>query len=73
MIQDRRCEVRGWKLFCLLPMFFLRRSRSDGKVSKEEMCHRFILFTTGECDRLWHEVVTTVRAQSLTSGHGSVS
>ena len=47
-IQDRRGEVRGWKLFCLMPMMFFRRSSSDGKVSKEEMCHRFNLFTSGE-------------------------
>ena len=54
-IQDRRGDVRGWKLFCLLPMFFLRRSSSDGKVSEEEVCHKFNLFTTGEWGRLWHE------------------
>ena len=62
-IQDRRGEVRGWKLFCLMPMMFLRRSSSDGKVSKEEKCHRFNLFTSGEWGRLWQETLSTVRAQ----------
>ena len=62
-IQDRRGEVRGWKLFCLMPMMFLRRSSSDGEVSKEEMCHRFNLFTSGEWGRLWQETLSTVRAQ----------
>ena len=63
-IQDRRGEVRGWKLlFCLMPMMFLRRSSSDGRVSKEEMCHRFNLFTSGEWGKLWQETLSTVRAQ----------
>ena len=38
------------------------------KVSKEEMCYKFNLFTDKEKGRLWHEVLTTIRAQSLTSG-----
>ena len=49
-------------------MLFLRGPRSVGKVSKHEACHRNNLLTTGEWGMLWHEALTTVHAQSLTSG-----
>ena len=52
--EDHQGEIRGWKLFCLLPMLFLRRG-SGSKVTKEVLCHRFDLFTSGEWSSLLHE------------------
>ena len=45
--QDRVSEVRGWKLFCLLPVMLLRRESGGSKVSKQELCRRFDLFVEG--------------------------
>ena len=37
-------ELQGWKLFCLLPFWLLRRPRSKGNVGKAELTKRFDLF-----------------------------
>ena len=60
--QDHQGEVRGWKLFSLLPMLFLRRG-SGRRVTKEELCHRFDLFTSGEWASLLHEANIAMRTQ----------
>ena len=58
--QDRQGEVRGWKLFCMLPVMLLRRD-PGGKVTKEELCHRFDLFASGEWATLWQEATAAIR------------
>ena len=60
--QDHQGEVRGWKLFCLLPMLFLRRG-SGRRVTKEESRHRFDLFTSGEWASLFQEANIATRTQ----------
>ena len=52
--RDQSGEARGWKLFCLLPVLFLRRGPDGGKVTKEELCHRFYLFVEG---KEWHTLL----------------
>ena len=44
--QDLHDEVHGWKLFWMLPVTFLHRGLG-GKVTKEELRHRFDLFASG--------------------------
>ena len=53
--QDGVSEVRGWKLFCLLPLMRLRREGGGSKVSKQELCRRFDLFVEGSWETLLHE------------------
>ena len=57
--QDRQGEVRGWKLFCMLPVMLLRRD-PGGKVTKEELCHRFDVFVSDEWATLWQEATAAV-------------
>ena len=45
--QDRQGEVRGWKLFCMMFVMLLRRD-PGGQDTKEDLCHRFDLFVSGE-------------------------
>ena len=46
---DGTRELQGWKLFCLLPFWLLRRPRSKGHVGEAELTKRFDLF--GEASR----------------------
>ena len=60
-VQDPVREARGWKLFCLLPVWLLRRSAGTHRVSKEELLGRFDLFSREFWADLMHE------AQSLSN------
>ena len=40
--RDPLTEVRGWKLFSLLPFWLLRKPSSQGRVGKSELCEREI-------------------------------
>ena len=44
-VQDLVREARGWKLFCLLPVWLLQRSAGTHRVPKEELVGRFDLFS----------------------------
>ena len=46
--QDIVTETRAWKIFCLFPVFLLRRPASGGHVSREDLSDRFDKFTQGE-------------------------
>ena len=37
-VNDPVMEERAWKLFCLLPVWLLRRSPGEARVSKEDLC-----------------------------------
>ena len=54
-VQDAVGEVRGWKLFCLLPLWLLRRSGNSQRVPKEELFRRFDLFHEGAWGDLMQE------------------
>ena len=60
--QDRGGEIRGWKLFCLLPMLLFHRPSGDRKVSKPELCRRLDLFAEGNSEVLWRYVVRVAGA-----------
>ena len=57
---DPVMEERAWKLFCLLPVWLLRRSPGDARVSKEDLCRRFDLFAEGHWDTLCDEAVAAI-------------
>ena len=50
-------EIRGWKLFIVLPFWLLRRPFSRGRVKKAELSQRFDLFIGGQWDELHQEVM----------------
>ena len=49
--RDLLTEVRGWKLFSLLPFWLLRKPLSQGRVGKSELSERFEAFTRGALGR----------------------
>ena len=63
--RDQSGEVRGWKLFCLLPVLFFRRGPDGGKLTKEELCHRFDMFAEGEWHTLLREALIAVDAPNV--------
>ena len=50
--EDGTRDLQGWKLFCLLPFWLLRRPRSKGHVGKAELTKRFGLFGEGRWTEL---------------------
>ena len=50
-------EIRGWKLFIVLPFWLLRRPFSRGRVGKAELSQRFDLFIGGQWDELHQEAM----------------
>ena len=54
-VQDAVGEGRGWKLFCLLLVWLLRRGAGTHRVPKEELFRRFDLFTQGSWTDLMHQ------------------
>ena len=68
--QDRVSEVRGWKLFCLLPLMLLRRENGGSKVSKQELCRRFDLFVEGKWETLLHEASSVVHGSQSHTNDG---
>ena len=57
---DPVMEERAWKLFCLLPVWLLRRAPGDVRVSKEDLCRRFDLFAEGLLETLCDEAVAAI-------------
>ena len=57
---DPVTEERAWKLFCLLPVWLLRRAPGDVRVSKEDLCRRFDLFAEGLWETLCDEAVAAI-------------
>ena len=58
--QDVLGEVRGWKLFCLLPFWLLRCSSDSHRVPKPELCRRMDMFSQGAWGKLMREATASV-------------
>ena len=63
-------EIRGWKLFIVLPFWLLRRPFSRGRVGKAELSQRFDLFIGGQWDELHQEAMRDAHSQPFTPGRG---
>ena len=48
---DEAGQVRGWKLFALVPMMMLHRPQGSGSVGRSELVHRAATQHQDECER----------------------
>ena len=57
---DRNVErqLRGWKLFFLVPRLLLHRQARGGLISKNKLRERFVAFAEGRWMELWRECIT---------------
>ena len=53
LMGDEEGQIRGWKLFALVPMMLLHRPRGTGSVGRSELVHRADKFAAGR----WTELV----------------
>ena len=52
---DEAGQVRGWKLFALVPMMMLHRPQGSGSVGRSELVHRADRFAAGRWAELVHD------------------
>ena len=55
---DVERQLRGWKLFLLVPRLLLHRPARGGLISKSKLRERFVALTEGWWMELWRECIT---------------
>ena len=58
-------EVRAWKLFCVVPIMLLRRTKHSGTIRRDELAQRMEDFSRGR----WTDFLPEVQQSDLRSGH----
>ena len=52
MVGDEEAELRGWKLFALIPTMLLHKTRASGSVGRDEFAHQVEDFNGGKWNLL---------------------
>ena len=60
IVGDDQAELRGWKLFALIPLMLLHKTRGIGSVGRDELAHRIEDFTRGR----WTQLIDQAQQQS---------
>ena len=62
---DRVAEVRAWKLFGMVPIMLLRRTKHSGTIGRDELAQRVEDFNRGR----WTDFLPEVQQSDLRSGY----
>ena len=52
MVATEEAELRGWKLFALIPTMLLHRTHASGSVGRDELAHQVEDFNGGRWNLL---------------------
>ena len=61
MVRDEEAELRGWKLFALIPSLLLHRTRASRSVGRDELAQRVGDFSRGR----WNHLITQTKLQCV--------